>query len=141
VVVEILDANTFIYAITGRYNRAHGLQQDEWFYLSEDTPGALTQVEPDISQPLVYAENANYFTVYAYRPTYPNDDQFPIFAGAGTTGLVPDPITEEGYVLSDSGEWVPGGVGGGGGMVDGGFANSVYTPPQLIDGGSAAGGP
>ena len=88
------------------------------------------------------------------------------FGGAGTTGYVPDPITEQGHVLSDSGEWVEqagGGVeqlvaganitlnppdglgvvtisstGGSGGdySIDGGFPDSIYTPPQSIDGGT-----
>lgn len=29
-----------------------------------------------------------------------------VFTGAGSIGLVPDPITESGRVLSDSGDWV-----------------------------------
>lgn len=43
---------------------------------------------------------------------------FPVFSGAGTSGIVPDPGTEQGYVLSDSGTWIPAGTGGGGGRVD-----------------------
>ena len=55
-----------------------------------------------------------------------------LFTGAGSSGYVPDPVTETGKVLKDNGAW---------GLLDtnpdGGFANSVYTAPQLIDGGSA----
>jgi len=36
-----------------------------------------------------------------------------VFAGAGTTGLVPDPTTETGKVLQDDGTWVAAGGGGG----------------------------
>jgi hypothetical protein len=36
------------------------------------------------------------------------------FAGATTTGFVPDPIAEQGYVLSDSGAWIEMTGGGGG---------------------------
>lgn len=31
----------------------------------------------------------------------------PPFAGSGTTGLVPDPVTENGYFLRDDGTWAP----------------------------------
>ena len=60
-----------------------------------------------------------------------------LFEGAGSTGYVPDPITENGLVLSDSGAWVSG--GGGDRNVDGGRADSIYLPEQNLDGGTASG--
>jgi hypothetical protein len=59
------------------------------------------------------------------------------FQGAGTTGYVPDPIVENGLILSDSGAWVV--AADGDKNVDGGVASSVYTAPQFIDGGTASG--
>jgi hypothetical protein len=62
------------------------------------------------------------------------------FAGAGTTGYVPNPITEQGFVLSDSGAWVEmtgGGVGGDVNYEEGG-ASTVYSLGQFIDGGNAS---
>jgi hypothetical protein len=135
IVVQAVDADTFIYSITGRYQYPHGLQEDEWYYLSDTVPGAVTGIEPDISQPLIYAEDENYFSVYPYRPSYPTDLDVPVFEGAGSTGLVPDPITEEGKVLSDSGEWIT--VQAGYAELDGGFANAVYLSTQIVDGGFA----
>lgn len=38
----------------------------------------------------------------------------PVFAGAGAPGIVPDPVTETGLVLSDNGTWVPQSGGGSG---------------------------
>lgn len=56
-----------------------------------------------------------------------------VFAGAGTTGVVPDPVVENGLVLGDSGEWVAqfkladipvfGGAGGNGLVPDPGTEN------------------
>jgi hypothetical protein len=60
-----------------------------------------------------------------------------VFQGAGTTGLVPDPLAEQGYVLSDSGAWVPQTGGGDQFNIDGGVAASVYNPPENIIGGGA----
>ena len=66
----------------------------------------------------------------------PLDGILPTFAGAGTTGYVPDPITENGFFLRDDGAFI--GVSTNGDRnVDGGFADSVYLPSQVIDGGSA----
>jgi hypothetical protein len=62
--------------------------------------------------------------------------------GAFPVGLVPDPVTERGYVLSDNGTWIEMASGGGGGGCDpdyeeGGSA-TVYSPDQFIEGGNAS---
>jgi hypothetical protein len=75
-----------------------------------------------------------------------------LFSGAGTTGYVPDPGTEQGWVLSDDSSWVPQAAGGGlsididggspsdiyslGQHIEGGSPDSVYLPSQIIDGGA-----
>jgi hypothetical protein len=135
VVVSVIDPDNFTYSIVGRYEYAHGYTPDEWYYLSDTVPGGITDIEPDISQPIIYFEDANHYSVFPYRPSEPSDVDYPVFAGAGTVGLVPDPITEEGKVLSDSGEWIT--VQAGYAELDGGFANAVYLPTQLVDGGYA----
>ena len=69
VVVEVADVDNFTYAITGRYTAtAHGLTVQEWYFLSDTTAGDLTTTEPSLSQPIVYVEDANTVSVYAYRP-------------------------------------------------------------------------
>jgi len=113
IVSRIIDANSFAYIMSGEVTApAHGLTVDQYYYLSDVVPGALTPTEPTISQPLVYANTADTFIVYPYRPSVGGLP--PVFSGAGTTGYVPDPGVELGYVLSDSGDWVAGGTGGGG---------------------------
>jgi len=48
-----------------------------------------------------------------------------IFQGAGTTGYVPDPVTEQGYVLSDSGAWVE--------QSGGGFWEAGTNPDDIVN--------
>ncbi|RLC97889.1 MAG: hypothetical protein DRI46_12240, partial [Chloroflexi bacterium] len=63
----------------------------------------------------------------------------PTFTGAGTTGMIPDPVTEEGRILDDAGNWV---VRTGtkaesfpSGLLDGGAINIVGgTDVQVIAG-------
>lgn len=52
-----------------------------------------------------------------------------LFTGAGTTGYVPDPVTENGLFLRDDGSWAAADLN-----PDGGAPDSVYTAPQRIDG-------
>ena len=70
VVVEVVDVDNFVYSITGSYEATHGLTEDTWYYLSDTVPGALTEIEPAISQPIVVTTDATHFSVYAYRPAY-----------------------------------------------------------------------
>lgn len=68
VVVEVIDTDTFILSITGRYVvEGHGLVVNSWYFLSDDTFGGITNVEPGISQPIVFAEDADKIVVYPYR--------------------------------------------------------------------------
>lgn len=111
VVVEILTPGIFKFSMTGRYEATHELTPDEWYYLSDTVPGGLTPTEPGLSQPIVYAQDDDHFMVYAYRPS--EAFEVAVFEGPGKPGIVPDPITANGYVLDDSGNWIPGGGGGG----------------------------
>ena len=135
VVIQIVDVNKFIFSMAGQYEYPHGLEENEWWYLSDTLPGGITNIEPDISQPIIYTKGPDHFFIYPYRPSLPTEAF--VFQGAGTQGIVPDPITEDGKVLSDSGEWIT--VQAGYAELDGGFANAVYLPTQLIDGGTASG--
>lgn len=70
VVVEIVDTNNFIYAISGRYAvGAHGLTVGQWYYLSSATAGALVTTSPVISQPILFVESSTIVTIYPYRPS------------------------------------------------------------------------
>jgi len=69
VVVEVIDADNFKWAQAGRFTiTAHGLTPGLWYYLSDVTPGGLVTDQPEISQPLVYVEDANTVEVIHYRP-------------------------------------------------------------------------
>ena len=69
VVVEVIDVNSFMYAIAGRYTITHGLTVDEWYYLDDVTAGGLTSTAPTIEQPLVYVDDSTHVSVYPYRPS------------------------------------------------------------------------
>ena len=55
-----------------------------------------------------------------------------VFTGAGSTGYAPDPVTETGKFLSDDGLWKDVDLN-----IDGGFANAIFLPSQIFDGGGA----
>lgn len=75
IVTEVVNANTFKYAITGRYQLNLGLTSDEWYFVSDVTAGALTPTEPlTISQPIVYSEANGWVSIYSYRPTTAEED-------------------------------------------------------------------
>ena len=70
VVVDVVDSNNFEVAQAGRVNApAHGLTVDEYYFLSDTVAGGLSSVEPGISQPIIYVEDANYIWVLPYRPS------------------------------------------------------------------------
>jgi hypothetical protein len=69
VVVGVPDVDTFTYAITGRYEITSGLTNDNWYFLSDVTPGGLVDTAPAIEQPIVYIEGASWVSIYAYRPS------------------------------------------------------------------------
>jgi len=56
-----------------------------------------------------------------------------IFAGAGFPGIVPDPITENGYFLRDDSTWVA--IGGGGVPVFGGAGDDGLVPDPVAENG------
>jgi len=58
-------------------------------------------------------------------------DRSSVFAGEGTTGLVPDPVSSSGRYLKDDGSWGTPASGGGGGT--GGGTYSVNTLIEKID--------
>ncbi len=75
VVVSVTDVNNFAYSFSGRFEvPANGLNDDEWYYLSDSTAGALTTEEPNtISQPIVYSEAGDFISIYPYRPSTVED--------------------------------------------------------------------
>jgi hypothetical protein len=110
VVVQVLDVDTFTLAMAGRFEiPTHGLTVGSWHYLSSGVAGALTDTEPTLSQPLVFAETADLVAVYPYRPiaAFNNQDsdvQFQntygiTFQDAGAIYLSP---TDGGRVFMDS---------------------------------------
>lgn len=69
VVVEVEDANNFTVALSGRYDvGTHGLNNAEYYYLSDTVSGGLVATEPAISQPIVFVEGTNIIHVIPYRP-------------------------------------------------------------------------
>jgi len=89
VVVSLPSADTFIYAMTGRFEVPHGLENDTWYYLSADVNGGLTSVRPGISQPIVLTDDASHLSVMQYRPDFnrPGDDTGGTEGPAGPRGL------------------------------------------------------
>lgn len=71
VVVAVEDDDNFTFAITGRYDvGVHGLTVGQWYYLSEDTPGGISEDRSTIvEQPVLYVESMTAVVVYAYRPS------------------------------------------------------------------------
>ena len=69
VVVAVTDADSFTFAMSGRYALG-ALNADAWYYLSDTVAGGLTETEPLISQPIIYAEDGTTVVIYPYRPSY-----------------------------------------------------------------------
>lgn len=68
-ITEVIDVDTFEVTLEGRvYQPGHGLNTDEYYYLSETVAGAIDGIEPSISQPLLYVYNDNNFIVRFERP-------------------------------------------------------------------------
>jgi hypothetical protein len=77
VVIEVVDANTFVAADFGRIEAtAHGYTIGQYYFLSEATPGLATTTEPGsgFSNPLFYVEDANTLQVKVYRPNAVGDN-------------------------------------------------------------------
>ena len=90
VVVVVGDSNTFTVAQSGRFEiSSHGLTVGQWYYLDATTAGALTSIEPGISQPLVYVESSSHLFVYPYRPTQVISSSVPL-------GIFVDEFTGDG---------------------------------------------
>lgn len=76
VVTEVVNANTFKYAITGRFDvGTHGLTVDQWYFLDDVTAGNLVLNAPDLEQPLVYVESSTIVSIYPYRPSFASTTQ------------------------------------------------------------------
>lgn len=69
VIVQIVDANNFIVASSGRYDvGVHGLVVDTHYFTSKTVAGAITPVEPDLfSNPVVFVESATVIHVTGFR--------------------------------------------------------------------------
>ena len=69
VIVQVIDANTFVVAQTGRYTiTAHGLTIERFHFVSELTAGVFTLTEPPVfSNPLIFVEDANIIHVTPFR--------------------------------------------------------------------------
>lgn len=72
VVVNIIDANTFEIAMSGRYYIPdHGLVPGQYYFTSATTAGALVPDEPVMySNPVLYVESPSYIHILPYRPSY-----------------------------------------------------------------------
>jgi len=69
VIVQVIDADTFVVAVAGRYTcTGHGLTPETHYFTDASVAGTLTSTEPDVySNPVVYAEDANVAHVLSYR--------------------------------------------------------------------------
>jgi len=56
IVTRVKDANNFVLITSGYIETLSGLTSESTHFLSADTAGALTTVEPDISKPILYAD-------------------------------------------------------------------------------------
>jgi hypothetical protein len=77
IVVAVIDANTFVFAMSGRYEIGL-LAAGQWYYLDAAAAGNITATEPTISQPIVYAEDGSWIVIYPYRPSYTIPPSAPI---------------------------------------------------------------
>jgi len=69
VVTEVIDANTFKVANSGRIEIVgHGLTPDEYYFTSESTAGDSTTTEPTISNPIFKVFDANQIDLFQWRP-------------------------------------------------------------------------
>lgn len=87
-VTAVADANNFTATFAGRATvTSHGLTVGEYYFLSAATAGLLTITEPtgasDVSNPMVFVEDANTLHVLPFRPSVPAD-------GSGTANIVVD---------------------------------------------------
>jgi len=66
-IINVIDADNFTVASSGRFEiTAHGLTEG-FHYVSAGASGTLTSVEPPLSNPIVYVEDANYLHVLPWR--------------------------------------------------------------------------
>lgn len=71
VVTNVLDANNFIVCSGGYFidlSYTVNFTPNRWYYLSDTTAGLLSLVEPQISNPILYAISANEAYVFIFRP-------------------------------------------------------------------------
>jgi hypothetical protein len=70
VVVAVTDVDNFTAAISGRYSApAHGLDLASFNYLSETVPGGTQPTAPVNEQPIIFAEDNDWFIILPYRPS------------------------------------------------------------------------
>jgi hypothetical protein len=98
VVVNVNGADTFTYAITGRYEITHGLSPDEWYWLSTETPGGLDIDPQPVEQPIVYTEGTTYISIYAYRPSVEGEPETTPLAAFGCFGADQFVVPNDGAV-------------------------------------------
>lgn len=71
IVTEVVDGNNFKCSAVGRYTiTGHGLTPGQYYFTSSTTPGALTNTEPELSNPMIYVESANVVHILPFRPSY-----------------------------------------------------------------------
>jgi len=69
VVVEVSGDN-FKAAVSGRYDStAHGMTSATYYFLDSSVAGGVTEEPPSIEQPIIYAEDADWFIILPYRPS------------------------------------------------------------------------
>jgi hypothetical protein len=94
VVVAVAGVDAFTAAISGRYTApAHGLTVASFYYLSDTVAGGNVDVAPAIEQPILFAEDADWFIVMPYRPS---------LGGEGEPGIPEAPIDATPYVRQDA---------------------------------------
>jgi hypothetical protein len=106
IVTAVASVDTFTYAEAGRFTiESHGLTVGVYYYLSMDTAGLLVEEEPQISQPIVYVEDANTIIVLPYRAvdycgTVSDPLTFVSIAQVGSDGFCTFPLPSIGCVAT-----------------------------------------
>jgi hypothetical protein len=111
VVVRVLDADNFIVSSGGYFkdltNSPHAaFVANTWYYLSATTAGSLTAIEPQISNPILYAISAHEAYVFIFRPNVGamlNIDEYVTSTGMTKFALTELPIHQDYVTVSVDG--------------------------------------
>ena len=108
VVSEVINDDTFIIMTEGYFTDSSlSLVPNTWYYCSDTIPGALTYIEPAISNPVLYAISDDEAFVYMQRPRVGATSQINEYVsstGQMTYSLTETPIHKDFMTVSIDGD-------------------------------------